>query len=189
MGKGLSMRWALLIIFGIVAILNAGVATAAPAIEAYGKLPALHGVDLDVRRGEIIGVVGGSGTGKSVLMRSIIGLQIPDAGTIALSWARLAAKSLSAYFSGTSPVATLAAAGAGKDEKIIAVPSAHVTQRHDGINDYSDLPDILRQQVEHFFEHYKDLEPNKWTKILRWGNAEEARAMILEGIERAKTQG
>lgn len=74
----------------------------------------------------------------------------------------------------------------GKDEKIIAVPPAHITQIHDGINEYTGLPDILRQQVEHFFEHYKDLEPNKWTRILRWGNAAEARAMILEGIERAK---
>jgi len=74
----------------------------------------------------------------------------------------------------------------GKDEKIIAVPSSHVTQRHEGINEYSDLPDILRQQVEHFFEHYKDLEPNKWTRILRWGDAAEARAMIEQGIARAK---
>lgn len=75
---------------------------------------------------------------------------------------------------------------AGKDEKIIAVPSAHITARHDGINEHSDLPEILRQQVEHFFEHYKDLEPNKWTKILRWGNADEARQMIVDGIARAK---
>jgi len=73
----------------------------------------------------------------------------------------------------------------GKDEKIIAVPSAHITQIHDGINEVTDLPDILRQQVEHFFEHYKDLEPNKWTKILRWGNAAEARKMIEEGVARA----
>jgi phospholipid/cholesterol/gamma-HCH transport system ATP-binding protein len=41
-----------------------------------------EGLDLDVKRGEIIGVVGGSGTGKSVLMRSIIGLQIPAEGSI-----------------------------------------------------------------------------------------------------------
>jgi len=41
-----------------------------------------EGLDLDVRRGEILGVVGGSGTGKSVLMRSIIGLQVPSAGSI-----------------------------------------------------------------------------------------------------------
>ena len=40
------------------------------------------GLDLEVRRGEILGVVGGSGTGKSVLMRSIIGLQMPEAGEI-----------------------------------------------------------------------------------------------------------
>jgi inorganic pyrophosphatase len=73
----------------------------------------------------------------------------------------------------------------GKDEKIIAVPSHHVTARYDGVHEHSDLPDITRQQIEHFFEHYKDLEPNKWTKILRWGDAEEARTMIREGIERA----
>src|SRR5262244_3516660 len=43
---------------------------------------------------------------------------------------------------------------AGKDEKIIAVPSHHVTARYDGVHEYSDLPDITRQQIEHFFEHY-----------------------------------
>jgi inorganic pyrophosphatase len=42
------------------------------------------------------------------------------------------------------------------------------------------------QQIEHFFTHYKDLEPNKWVKILRWGNAEEARAMVMQSIERAE---
>ena len=50
--------------------------------NAFGEQVIHEGLDLDVRRGEIIGVVGGSGTGKSVLMRSIIGLQIPDAGSI-----------------------------------------------------------------------------------------------------------
>ena len=50
--------------------------------NAFGDQVIHEGLDLDVRRGEIIGVVGGSGTGKSVLMRSIIGLQIPEEGTI-----------------------------------------------------------------------------------------------------------
>ena len=75
---------------------------------------------------------------------------------------------------------------AGQDEKIIAVPSAHITQRFDGVANFSDLPDITVRQIEHFFAHYKDLEPGKWVKILRWGDAEEARKLILEGIERER---
>jgi inorganic pyrophosphatase len=75
---------------------------------------------------------------------------------------------------------------AGGDEKIIAVPTSKLTQRYDKVNNYSDLPEITLQQIQHFFEHYKDLEPNKWVKVLRWGNAEDARKLILEGIERAK---
>ncbi|MGL5168935.1 MAG: inorganic diphosphatase [Afipia sp.] len=75
---------------------------------------------------------------------------------------------------------------AGGDEKIIAVPTSKLTQRYDKVANYSDLPDITLQQIQHFFEHYKDLEPNKWVKVLRWGNADEARKLILEGIERAK---
>jgi inorganic pyrophosphatase len=77
---------------------------------------------------------------------------------------------------------------AGQDEKIIAVPSSKLTQRYDGVENYTDLPDITIKQIEHFFAHYKDLEPNKWVKILRWGDAAEARAMIEAGIERAKNE-
>lgn len=72
----------------------------------------------------------------------------------------------------------------GQDEKIIAVPSPHLTQRYSAIENYTDLPEISRQQVEHFFSHYKDLEPNKWSKILGWGDADEARRLIQEGIDR-----
>jgi len=75
---------------------------------------------------------------------------------------------------------------AGEDEKIIAVPSAHISQRFDGIANAGDLPEITLKQIEHFFAHYKDLEPGKWVKIVRWGDAEEARKLILEGVARAK---
>ena len=75
---------------------------------------------------------------------------------------------------------------AGKDEKILAVPSQHISQRFDGIANYKDLPEITLSQIEHFFAHYKDLEPGKRVKILRWGDAAEARQMILDGIARAK---
>jgi inorganic pyrophosphatase len=75
---------------------------------------------------------------------------------------------------------------AGGDEKLIAVPSSRLTQRYDHVADYTDLPAITLAQIEHFFSHYKDLEPGKWVKIVRWGHADEARQMVLEGIERAK---
>jgi inorganic pyrophosphatase len=75
---------------------------------------------------------------------------------------------------------------AGEDEKIIGVPSRHLTQRYDRIETYTDLPEITIKQIEHFFEHYKDLEPGKWVKIVRWGDAADAHRLILEGIERAK---
>ena len=54
------------------------------------------------------------------------------------------------------------------------------------MKNYTDLPDITLKQIEHFFEHYKDLEPNKWVKVTGWGDADRAKAMVLESIERAK---
>jgi inorganic pyrophosphatase len=75
---------------------------------------------------------------------------------------------------------------AGHDEKIIAVPSAKLTQRYDKIKTFSDLPDITLQQIRHFFEHYKDLEPDKWVKVLRWGGADDAHRLIEEAIARAR---
>jgi inorganic pyrophosphatase len=77
----------------------------------------------------------------------------------------------------------------GKDEKIIAVPSPHVTRRYESVHDYTDLPEITLKQIEHFFEHYKDLEPGKWVKIGGWQGAETARTMIVEAVERAKAKG
>jgi inorganic pyrophosphatase len=77
---------------------------------------------------------------------------------------------------------------AGGDEKIIAVPSSKLTQRYDKVKNYSDLPDITLAQIQHFFEHYKDLEPGKWVKVLRWGGAEDAHTLIAEGIARAKAK-
>lgn len=75
---------------------------------------------------------------------------------------------------------------AGQDEKIIAVPSRSLTQRYDKVESYHDLPEITLKQIEHFFRHYKDLEPGKWVKILGWGEAAEAKTLILEAIERAQ---
>ncbi|MGI9401678.1 MAG: inorganic diphosphatase [Rhizobiaceae bacterium] len=74
---------------------------------------------------------------------------------------------------------------AGQDEKILAVPSPALTKRYDNINEYSDVPEITLQQIQHFFEHYKDLEPGKWVKIGDWMGSADAKRMISEAIERA----
>lgn len=73
----------------------------------------------------------------------------------------------------------------GQDEKILAVPSPALTKRYDHVAEYSDLPEITLKQVEHFFEHYKDLEPGKWVRLSGWQSADKARQMIVEAIERA----
>ncbi|HLG88015.1 MAG TPA: inorganic diphosphatase [Alphaproteobacteria bacterium] len=74
----------------------------------------------------------------------------------------------------------------GGDEKIIAVPSPRLTQRYLHVANYTDLPQITLDQIQHFFEHYKDLEPGKWAKLKGWGDAAEARRMIAEAIARAE---
>ena len=76
---------------------------------------------------------------------------------------------------------------AGKDEKIIAVPSPHLTRRYENVHEHTDMPEITLKQIEHFFEHYKDLEPGKRVKIGDWRGAAAARKKIVEAIERAKS--
>ncbi len=78
---------------------------------------------------------------------------------------------------------------AGTDEKIVAVPTPKLTQRYVHVMNYTDLPRITLDQIRHFFEHYKDLEPGKWVKVAGWGSAEEARRLIKEAIERNKQHG
>ena len=74
----------------------------------------------------------------------------------------------------------------GGDEKILAVPVPRLTKRYEQVHNYDQLPRITIEQIQHFFEHYKDLEPGKWVKMLGWGNAEEAKALIREAIARAE---
>ena len=71
---------------------------------------------------------------------------------------------------------------AGLDEKLLAVPinATHPYYMH--VNTYSELPQILLDQIAHFFEHYKDLEPGKWVKIQGWRGPDEARELIRKGI-------
>ncbi len=72
----------------------------------------------------------------------------------------------------------------GEDAKIIAVPSDKLTSIYQDVQQPKDLPALLRDQIQHFFEHYKDLEPNKWVKIGGWESAEKAKAEIESSIQR-----
>ena len=75
---------------------------------------------------------------------------------------------------------------AGEDAKLVAVPHEKLTQLYNDVNDIDDLPQLLRDQIGHFFENYKDLEKGKWVKVKGWGNADEARQMILDSAEAYK---
>jgi inorganic pyrophosphatase len=78
---------------------------------------------------------------------------------------------------------------AGGDEKIIAVPVDKLHPFHTGVATYEDLPVILREQIAHFFQHYKDLEKGKWVTIVNWVGPEQAGKLIVEAIERGKSKG
>lgn len=77
---------------------------------------------------------------------------------------------------------------AGADEKILSVPVDDLHPYYSEVTSYRGLPKILREQIAHFFQHYKDLEPGKWVKITRWGEAEEACRLIEQAIAAAKIQ-
>jgi inorganic pyrophosphatase len=77
---------------------------------------------------------------------------------------------------------------AGPDEKIIAVPTNDAHPFHTGVKSYKDLPEILCKQIVHFFQHYKDLEPNKWTRVGNWVGRRTAERLIAEAIARAKAK-
>lgn len=73
---------------------------------------------------------------------------------------------------------------AGSDEKILAVPVEKVFAGYSHINDIEQVSKHWLERIGHFFEHYKDLEKGKWVKLDGWGNAEEAKKIIVESIER-----
>jgi len=74
----------------------------------------------------------------------------------------------------------------GVDEKILCVPVDKLHPYYSGVKSYRDLPTILTEQIQHFFEHYKDLEKGKWVKAVDWLGPDHAAKMIAEGIERAR---
>lgn len=75
----------------------------------------------------------------------------------------------------------------GHDCKIIAVPNNTISKQYESIQDVNQLPETLRNQISHFFKHYKDLDNNKkWTKIKNWKNVDIAKTEILNAFQRAK---
>ena len=73
---------------------------------------------------------------------------------------------------------------AGTDAKIVAVPARSQTKMYWDVREPEHLPEILRDQIQHFFEHYKDLEEGKWVRIDGWGDSTQAKKEVMDSIKR-----
>jgi len=69
---------------------------------------------------------------------------------------------------------------AGSDEKILAVPVAKIFSGYAHVEDINHVSSHWLERIGHFFEHYKDLEKGKWVKIEGWGDAAEAKKILVE---------
>ena len=76
----------------------------------------------------------------------------------------------------------------GQDAKLLAVPVDKLTPLYKDAKTFEDIPQILRDQIAHFFEHYKDLEKGKWVKVKGWEGIEAAKTEILEGVARYQAE-
>ena len=76
----------------------------------------------------------------------------------------------------------------GGDEKLICVPVDSTFPYYTDVGERQDLPSIVLQQIQHFFTHYKDREPDKWLRVGHWGDAEEAKKVLMEAIERGRAK-
>lgn len=74
----------------------------------------------------------------------------------------------------------------GDDPKLICVPVTKLDRRYEDVKDLSDLDDLFKAQMEQFYENYKNLEEGKWVKVNGWGDAAEAKQVIVEGIKNLK---
>ena len=77
----------------------------------------------------------------------------------------------------------------GGDEKLVCVPDDKTFPYYSNVAEKEDLPDIVFAQIEHFFTHYKDLEPEKWVRVGKWGGAAEARDMVIRAIAAHDAKG
>ena len=76
---------------------------------------------------------------------------------------------------------------AGSDAKVLVVPFKDPRWKH--IQDIDDVPQHTKDEIKHFFERYKDLEPNKWVKVEAWGDAAEAEQIVQDGIKKLAEEG
>ena len=76
----------------------------------------------------------------------------------------------------------------GQDAKLLAVPVSKLTPLYNDVKTYEDMPELLRKQIAHFFEHYKDLEPGKWVKVVGWQGISEAQKEIMDGVARYQAE-
>lgn len=72
---------------------------------------------------------------------------------------------------------------AGSDAKVVAVPHSKLSSLYDHVQEATDLPELLREQIKHFFENYKDLEKGKWVKVEGWADCARAKAIIEEAAK------
>lgn len=76
----------------------------------------------------------------------------------------------------------------GTDSKIIAVPAGKVDPSFSDIKDIKDIPNEIREKLEHFIQHHKDLESGKYVRMLGWRCKEEAKKLIIESYERYNSE-
>ena len=72
----------------------------------------------------------------------------------------------------------------GADAKIVAMPHSKMTKIYENIQDVNDIPELLKGQIKHFFEHYKELAAGKWVKVKGWSDKAAAEKEILESAKR-----
>ena len=75
----------------------------------------------------------------------------------------------------------------GEDVKLVAVPHDKLSTLYRDVKECSDLPELLLNQIKHFFEHYKELEAGKWVKVESWENAATAKGMITKAANAYKS--
>ncbi len=76
----------------------------------------------------------------------------------------------------------------GVDRKIISIPHPSVDPRFEEVSDINDLSQSILEQIKHFFQHYKELERNKWVKIIGFKGSNEAKKVIRDAIERKSSE-
>ena len=78
---------------------------------------------------------------------------------------------------------------AGGDSKILAVPVEKILPVYANLQKVEDVPELTLRQIQHFFEHYKDLEKGKWVKVEGWEGPDAAKEEILAGVKTYTEQG